>query len=718
MAAPAAKAPAAPASPAPPAASDIAGMKVADLRAALSKRGLSYVGRKAELVKRLSAAAAGLADAEQGTGKDEATEAAEDAPAQEHEEAEAHEVETEAAPTPDVSALKVTELKAHLAAAGLPVRGRKADLVARLRQHLDEAATGQVLSPAAVLATHDADEAEKVEEAAAEAEGEEEGSDLSVGSTSVARASSAEYWRQLCPELTVEREGTDAAVAGDGVSTEAAGELRAELLGNGFCRVGQSCEVPLDALPHCAALAEGVRRVVEAGWPASFVLMYDEAWELLRAASALMERASGGLLTCNLDALAWHVDASKGEAGFAPHRDRQPENTDDIFAEDDFPRYATLWVALTDATTQGGCLHAVPKDADPGYSAGDPAIERSSKGLPAALRRALPSKESLQMIAALPVDSGSAVAVSGRTIHWGSAGYGLKVPPRISISFGCSDAGYEAPYLGAGKEAASKQAPPPAALRLALCAGQTIVYHQRFSVDAGILSLCLEVFSRHAEDFEAGYVAKVRAEMMEAVKEAVDNADSQGLGEEVEEALLDKALDGVLASKGDELFAFRDDFDELNDELDGDEESGSEDNDVDEEDEDEEDRALSRRTRSALDELKLMMEDGDDFGEEDEDGEAFLGEEEAEDATRGELSHYRDTNRRVAARVPMWHPTQRRMLYRVGRMGKFLKRARAAHEYLYRLREKAAVFEALFPESVDMEDGEGGRKRKRGSDDK
>ena len=96
MAAPAAKAPAAPASPAPPAASDIAGMKVADLRAALSKRGLSYVGRKAELVKRLSAAAAGLADAEQGTGKDEATEAAEDAPAQEHEEAEARRQQVEA----------------------------------------------------------------------------------------------------------------------------------------------------------------------------------------------------------------------------------------------------------------------------------------------------------------------------------------------------------------------------------------------------------------------------------------------------------------------------------------------------------------------------------------------------------------------------------------------------------------------------------------------
>ena len=33
----------------------------------------------------------------------------------------------------------------------------------------------------------------------------------------------------------------------------------------------------------------------------------------------------------NFDVLAWHVDARKGQAGFSPHRDRQPDNARESF---------------------------------------------------------------------------------------------------------------------------------------------------------------------------------------------------------------------------------------------------------------------------------------------------------------------------------------------------------------------------------------------------
>jgi ectoine hydroxylase-related dioxygenase (phytanoyl-CoA dioxygenase family) len=70
--------------------------------------------------------------------------------------------------------------------------------------------------------------------------------------------------------------------------------------------------------------------------------------------------------------LAWRVDARRGEAGFAPHRDRQPDSAPASFRADGSPKYASCWLAVTDATPETGCLYVIPRAQDPGYTQGAP----------------------------------------------------------------------------------------------------------------------------------------------------------------------------------------------------------------------------------------------------------------------------------------------------------------------------------------------------------
>lgn len=68
------------------------------------------------------------------------------------------------------------------------------------------------------------------------------------------------------------------------------------------------------------ALADGVRQLHAQGWPATFIMLFDEAWELVNKFSPLMEAVTGN--KCNYDVVAWHIDPDSLQGGFTPHRDR------------------------------------------------------------------------------------------------------------------------------------------------------------------------------------------------------------------------------------------------------------------------------------------------------------------------------------------------------------------------------------------------------------
>ncbi len=126
-------------------------------------------------------------------------------------------------------------------------------------------------------------------------------------------------------------------------------------------------------------LEAGVRALVTAGWPANFIVLFDESWIVVQLLSQVMHDTTGGN-ECMMDLVAWHVDPSAEEAGFTPHRDRQLglQELDTAQVAAGFrqpggasPRDCTCWIALSEASCDNGCIYVIPRSADPAYALGD-----------------------------------------------------------------------------------------------------------------------------------------------------------------------------------------------------------------------------------------------------------------------------------------------------------------------------------------------------------
>eukprot|EP00729_Bicosta_minor_P025417 gene25417-17308_t len=230
----------------------------------------------------------------------------------------------------------------------------------------------------------------------------------------------AAYWRALNPSCTVSAHNSETAVAAAAAAAAAAG-------GGGSCsgaaaaavattsglrfppavlaqfqeRIDVDGYVDLNAdlvAAHCpqypaliGRLRGAVEQLVAVGWPATFIVVYNEAWELAEILSEVMSGATGGN-RCMMDLVAWHVDPSADQAGFTPHRDRHLglDEQDLSEVESGFrkpdgcsPRDSTCWISLADASPDNGCMYFIPKSADPGYCRGDySASHRGGEGAP------------------------------------------------------------------------------------------------------------------------------------------------------------------------------------------------------------------------------------------------------------------------------------------------------------------------------------------------
>jgi len=351
---------------------------------------------------------------------------------------------------------------------------------------------------------------------------------------------------------------------------------RSRLLDEGFTHVS-AAKLRWAAPP--SALASAVEALLAAGWPPPFLLAFDELWAMQRQAAPLLAAASGGNVPCG-DALVWHVAPSDGDAGFSPHRDRQPQDVpvrllrlvlvarvlrlccvpQGSFRADGTAKYATAWVALTDASPDNSCLYLIPKDADPGYAVGDDCAAVATLGGGDALKACLPTPEAMQRIRAVPASAGSAVLFTHRAFHWGSAGRRGCSAPRVAASFGAACPGFEAPYL-AGQQAGARGVAgadvpfPSLKARLALAAAQCIAYADRFKPLPPPMLRRLRALAEAdgGKHLAPAYARRVASEFVAAAKAsaAAFGGKSEAAGDEASDseeggALMDEALDAML----------------------------------------------------------------------------------------------------------------------------------------------------------------------------
>lgn len=172
-----------------------------------------------------------------------------------------------------------------------------------------------------------------------------------------------------------------------------------------------------------ACVLDGIARVGQRGLPPVFAYLFPEVWTAL-AAPSLRGPVQALLPGAKQLPRSWItvVRPHEGAHGWEPHLDAaRPAKR---IGDDRFERL-TLWIALTDATLDNGCMHLVPADRVPGpYT---DLFEREHIGAARALAV-------LHAVQAAPCRAGSALLWRTDVIHFGGWANGEGLEGRVAVA--------------------------------------------------------------------------------------------------------------------------------------------------------------------------------------------------------------------------------------------------------------------------------------------
>lgn len=120
-------------------------------------------------------------------------------------------------------------------------------------------------------------------------------------------------WSTACPELTISKN----TKASNGASSqkikidEASSERkRQKLVSHGYSLVEEKFDMDL-----IGSLRKGIEQLFHLGLPATFILLFDEAWDLARSSRTALEQCTHTKNQLNFDLLAWYI--KPGASGFS-----------------------------------------------------------------------------------------------------------------------------------------------------------------------------------------------------------------------------------------------------------------------------------------------------------------------------------------------------------------------------------------------------------------
>ncbi len=199
---------------------------------------------------------------------------------------------------------------------------------------------------------------------------------------------SADFWRRMAPELTISNwiDSNDLKCTGAQLQAN-----RARLVDDGYLHLKQP---GIDA-PY-ATIEKVMRRIVDAGMPAAFIGVYDEVWEIAAQLQSVLQGCFGGDFAMVPD--FWASFSESGHRGVAAHRKRPGT----ALFRDHTPKSLSVWVPVTNATVENGCIYIVPAKLDKNYASA--VSDRADAHL--------------QCIRALPAQSGDVLIWTGEAYHW------------------------------------------------------------------------------------------------------------------------------------------------------------------------------------------------------------------------------------------------------------------------------------------------------------
>jgi len=225
------------------------------------------------------------------------------------------------------------------------------------------------------------------------------------------------FWRTLNPELTISDFPLAARRERIAPAPAAIDQCRAQLLADGYLHAP-----PIVPSDQTARLAAGVERIVAHGLPPALAAVYDEYYSVFTGMEPIFEPLLGpDYIMVTQGVAAFYVPAGADGRSLwsasAPHRDRMGPDARTLTR--DVPSILTLWVPLTDVTTEHSCIYVVPASADPGFYSSDMAVGERFR---------------YQDIRALPAAAGSVLSWSSHLIHWGSSSSRFVTTPRMAVT--------------------------------------------------------------------------------------------------------------------------------------------------------------------------------------------------------------------------------------------------------------------------------------------
>lgn len=234
------------------------------------------------------------------------------------------------------------------------------------------------------------------------------------------KALDVEFWRSICPWLTITQSPFIPAVPAYPIDEGEALKAAQQVAEEGYFRVN-----PIIPQAELDVLVNAVRVVAQEGFPASFVLVFDEIWQMLSRLGNLMSPILGPSFCLTRDIWIYYIRAQgeapsevKEESGWAPHRDGKAAVS--TLKDNGLPLILNAWIPLTDISVEHSHMNVLPTNRDPAY--------------PSNLAEFSIPKSSLQDIRALPVNAGAVLGWNEYALHWGSRSSKWASGPRISIA--------------------------------------------------------------------------------------------------------------------------------------------------------------------------------------------------------------------------------------------------------------------------------------------
>ena len=222
---------------------------------------------------------------------------------------------------------------------------------------------------------------------------------------------SISFWQRLAPQLSINDDfQTTCSI---GISNDILQYLSRSMNKDSYFYLP-----PFLEKSETEPIRDAILTLIKEGLPPVFVYIYDQPWSLFDRLCPIIQLFLGNRFSLLPNFWAWHIPPIKGSSGWSAHTDCNVTTRFENIDSGTTLMSMSLWVPITDATMENGCMAVLPRSREVLY---DPTITDP---------RQIRPDDAVN----LPAKSGSVLGWSQDLYHWSRYVTSSATTPRISLS--------------------------------------------------------------------------------------------------------------------------------------------------------------------------------------------------------------------------------------------------------------------------------------------